>query len=72
GWGGVEGLQVTFSAGVAELRDDDTGSSLMQRADQALYGVGSGEWSERTQESGIGNRESQELGRGEGTGQSHS
>ncbi|XHH30812.1 diguanylate cyclase [Xanthomonas euroxanthea] len=36
-WGGVDGLQVTFSAGVAELRDDDTGSSLMQRADQALY-----------------------------------
>ncbi|APP85345.1 diguanylate cyclase domain-containing protein [Xanthomonas hortorum pv. vitians] len=36
-WGGVDGLQVTFSAGVAELRDDDTGSSLMQRADHALY-----------------------------------
>ncbi|WP_115050325.1 ligand-binding sensor domain-containing diguanylate cyclase [Xanthomonas arboricola] len=36
-WGGVDGLQVTFSAGVAQLRDEDTGSSLMQRADQALY-----------------------------------
>ncbi|WP_372383319.1 diguanylate cyclase domain-containing protein [Xanthomonas sp. NCPPB 1068] len=36
-WGGVEGLQVTFSAGLTALRDDDTGSSLMQRADQALY-----------------------------------
>ncbi|MBB4129544.1 ligand-binding sensor domain-containing diguanylate cyclase [Xanthomonas sp. 3075] len=36
-WGGVDGLQVTFSAGVAELRDDDTGASLMQRADHALY-----------------------------------
>ncbi|WOB28566.1 MULTISPECIES: diguanylate cyclase domain-containing protein [Xanthomonas] len=36
-WGDVEGLQVTFSAGLAELGDDDTGSSLMQRADHALY-----------------------------------
>lgn len=36
-WASVEGLQVTFSAGVAALRDDDTGSSLMQRADHALY-----------------------------------
>ncbi|WP_434990391.1 diguanylate cyclase domain-containing protein [Xanthomonas melonis] len=36
-WGGVEGLQVTFSAGLAQLRDDDTASSLMQRADHALY-----------------------------------
>ncbi|CCG37622.1 diguanylate cyclase [Xanthomonas citri pv. mangiferaeindicae] len=36
-WGSVEGLQVTFSAGVAALRDEDTGSSLMQRADHALY-----------------------------------
>ncbi|MCC8536434.1 diguanylate cyclase domain-containing protein [Xanthomonas axonopodis pv. poinsettiicola] len=36
-WGGVQGLQVTFSAGIAELRDEDTGSSLMQRADHALY-----------------------------------
>lgn len=36
-WGGVDGLQAAFSAGVAELRDDDTGASLMQRADHALY-----------------------------------
>jgi diguanylate cyclase (GGDEF)-like protein len=36
-WGAVEGLQVTFSAGLAELGEDESGSSLMQRADQALY-----------------------------------
>lgn len=28
---------MTFSAGVAELQPDETGSSLMQRADTALY-----------------------------------
>ncbi|HYG05203.1 MAG TPA: two-component regulator propeller domain-containing protein [Stenotrophomonas sp.] len=37
GWGGVEESRVTFSAGVAELREDESGSSLMQRADHALY-----------------------------------
>jgi len=36
-WGGVPGLQVTFSAGLAELRDDESGSELILRADQALY-----------------------------------
>lgn len=36
-WGGIDGLRVTFSAGVAELREDESGSSLMQRADHALY-----------------------------------
>ncbi|MDG2526742.1 two-component regulator propeller domain-containing protein [Stenotrophomonas sp. HITSZ_GD] len=36
-WGGIEGLRVTFSAGVAELREDESGSSLLQRADHALY-----------------------------------
>ncbi|PPU78784.1 GGDEF domain-containing protein [Xanthomonas cucurbitae] len=36
-WGGVDGLRVTFSAGLAQLREDDTASSLMQRADHALY-----------------------------------
>jgi len=36
-WGGIAGLRVTFSAGVAELREDESGSSLMQRADHALY-----------------------------------
>jgi len=36
-WGGVAGLRVTFSAGVAELGEDESASSLMQRADQALY-----------------------------------
>jgi len=36
-WGGVPGLRVSFSAGVAELREDESGSSLMQRADHALY-----------------------------------
>lgn len=36
-WGGVAGLRVTFSAGVAELREDESASSLMQRADLALY-----------------------------------
>lgn len=36
-WGGVEGLRVTFSAGVAELREDENGTALMQRTDQALY-----------------------------------
>ncbi|WP_425520152.1 diguanylate cyclase domain-containing protein [Xanthomonas campestris] len=36
-WGGVEGLQVTFSAGLAELGEEESGSSLLQRADHALY-----------------------------------
>jgi len=41
-WGGMTGLQVSFSAGVAELGEDESGSSLMQRADLALYRAKSG------------------------------
>lgn len=36
-WAGLDGLAVSFSAGVAELGEDESGSSLMQRADLALY-----------------------------------
>ncbi|AOD14723.1 periplasmic ligand-binding sensor domain-containing protein [Xanthomonas fragariae] len=36
-WSGVDELQVTFCASLAELHDDDTGTSLMQGADHALY-----------------------------------
>lgn len=36
-WAGVAGLQVTFSVGVAECRQDDTPSRLLERADAAMY-----------------------------------
>ena len=36
-WAGVTGLQVTFSAGVAEFRPGDTPDRLAERADAALY-----------------------------------
>jgi diguanylate cyclase (GGDEF)-like protein len=37
GWAGIEGLQVTFSAGVVAWRPDDTPETLLERADAALY-----------------------------------
>ncbi|MBD9367592.1 ligand-binding sensor domain-containing diguanylate cyclase [Xanthomonas sp. XNM01] len=36
-WAGVEGLQVTFSAGVVACSADDTPASLFRRVDEALY-----------------------------------
>lgn len=37
-WGGVEGLMVTFSAGLVEILPDDRGpQTLFERADRALY-----------------------------------
>lgn len=36
-WAGVEGLSVTFSAGVVRCEPDDTPASLYRRADEALY-----------------------------------
>lgn len=37
-WGGVEGLQVTFSAGLVEVQADDRAPQhLYERADRALY-----------------------------------
>ncbi len=37
-WGGVDGLQVTISAGTAVLEPDDTSPSpMLRRADEALY-----------------------------------
>nr|WP_238319428.1 ligand-binding sensor domain-containing diguanylate cyclase [Xanthomonas maliensis] len=36
-WGGVQGLHVTFSAGIAVVREGETGPALLQRADHALY-----------------------------------
>ena len=37
-WGGVQGLTVTFSAGLVQARSDDRqATDLYQRADHALY-----------------------------------
>ncbi|WP_093139727.1 ligand-binding sensor domain-containing diguanylate cyclase [Pseudoxanthomonas sp. GM95] len=38
GWGGIDGLQITFSAGLVQLEDGDVSpASLYQRADRLLY-----------------------------------
>nr|WP_325063855.1 diguanylate cyclase [Lysobacter panacisoli] len=36
-WAGIDGLNVTFSVGVAECRFDDTPARLLERADAAMY-----------------------------------
>jgi diguanylate cyclase (GGDEF)-like protein len=36
-WGGIAGLQVTFSIGLAQLRMGESAAELVLRADQALY-----------------------------------